>query len=61
MSACIRAPDAVFAISVADLGEALAARQDSVTHALVEPVVTTELHSFITALYATRTRWIHIA
>ena len=54
-------PDAVFAISVADLGEALAARKDSVTHALVEPVATTELHSFITALYATRTRWIHIA
>ena len=51
----------MFAISVADLGEALAARQDSVTHALVEPVAMTELPSFITALYATRNRWIHIA
>lgn len=54
-------PDAVFAISVADLGVDLTARQDSPTHALVEPCAATVLPAYVAVLHATRPRWIKIA
>ena len=54
-------PDAVFALAVADLGPTLSARQDSPTHALVEPTSTTELPFYIASLHATRPYWTKIA
>ena len=54
-------PDAVFALAVPDLGATLSARQDSPTHALVEPTSTTELAFYIASLHATRSNWTKIA
>lgn len=49
--------DPVFALLVARLPPALAARQDTVRHALVEPAFPTPLDTFVDHLHATRIDW----